>query len=67
MKKKGGICGQDPQLVRLRGLILHHIGGRTNDKGLFGLRSMLIVPRGAGSGVDGARARAEQGRLCFTQ
>lgn len=40
---------------------------RTNDKGLFWLSAVLVIPGRAASGVDGACACAEQRRLCFTQ
>ncbi len=40
---------------------------RTNNKGLFKLGSMFIVPGWSADGVDGASAGAEQWRFCFTQ
>lgn len=39
----------------------------TNDKGLFGLGSMLVVPWRPASGVDGACAGAQKWRLRLTQ
>ena len=51
----------------------HYIGNNgihdphTDDKGLFGLGAVLIIPGGSASGVDGACAGAEQGRLSLTQ
>ena len=35
----------------------------TYDKGLLGLRSMLVVPRGPPCSVDGPFGRAQEGRL----
>lgn len=40
---------------------------RTDDEGLLGLRSVLVVPGRPTRRVDGSRASAEQRRLCFTQ
>lgn len=42
----------------------HH---HTDDKRLFWLRSVLVIPGRPASRVDGARACAQQRRLCFTQ
>lgn len=39
----------------------------TDDKGLFWLSSVLVIPGRSASGVDGACACAEQRGLCFTQ
>lgn len=39
----------------------------TDDKGLFRLSSVLVVPGRSAGGVDGSCARAEQRRLGFTQ
>lgn len=39
----------------------------TDNKGLFWLSSMLVIPGRSASGVDGARACAQQRRLRFTQ
>lgn len=39
----------------------------TDDEGLFGLSSVLVVPGRPARRVDGASPRAEQGRLSFTQ
>ena len=35
----------------------------TNDEGLFGLRSVFVVPGRAASGVDGSFGGAQQRRL----
>lgn len=40
---------------------------RTNDKGLFKLGSMFVVPGRSAGYVDGTCAGAEQWRFCFTQ
>lgn len=40
---------------------------RTDDKGLFGLSAVLVIPGGSTGRVDGACACAEQRRLGFTQ
>lgn len=37
----------------------------TDGKGLLGLGSMLVVPRGPAGGVDGPFGRAQEGRLRF--
>jgi len=39
----------------------------TDDKGVFWLSPVLVIPGRASSSVDGARACAEERRLCFTQ
>lgn len=40
---------------------------RTNDKGLFKLGSMFVVPGRSAGCVDGTSAGAKQWRFCFTQ
>lgn len=43
--------------------IFSFIFSLTDGKGLLGLGSMLVVPRGPAGGVDGPFGRAQEGRL----
>lgn len=47
-------------------VVCFHFRHPTNDKGLFGLCSMFVVPGWAASGVDGSLGGAQERRFRLT-